>query len=116
MSLFHLCDFIEDCEFTALSTQILSLVGELGPSTSAPARYIRFIYNRYVHTCGPRNSRNKLKQIELLLYFTTGSDLHCCNSVFTDEIHDAQLSMWQEGESKSQLHIKPEQVTCHDRP
>ncbi|CAN0572047.1 unnamed protein product [Ectocarpus sp. 12 AP-2014] len=46
MSLFHLCDFIEDCEFTALSTQILSLVGELGPSTSAPARYIRFIYNR----------------------------------------------------------------------
>lgn len=47
MSLFHLCDFIEDCEFTALSTQILSLVGELGPSTSAPARYIRFIYNRY---------------------------------------------------------------------
>lgn len=50
MSLFHLCDFIEDCEFTALSTQILSLVGELGPSTSAPARYIRFIYNRCVNT------------------------------------------------------------------
>ncbi|CAM9969325.1 unnamed protein product, partial [Ectocarpus fasciculatus] len=48
MSLFHLCDFIEDCEFTALSTQILSLVGELGPSTSAPARYIRFIYNRVI--------------------------------------------------------------------
>eukprot|EP00904_Undaria_pinnatifida_P003330 jgi/Undpi1/12999/HiC_scaffold_7.g02663.m1 len=48
MSLFHLCDFIEDCEFTALSTQILSLVGDLGPSTSAPARYIRFIYNRVI--------------------------------------------------------------------
>lgn len=48
MSLFHLCDFIEDCEFTALSTQILCLVGELGPSTSAPARYIRFIYNRVI--------------------------------------------------------------------
>ncbi|CAM9226039.1 unnamed protein product, partial [Choristocarpus tenellus] len=48
MSLFHLCDFIEDCEFTPLSTQILSLVGSLGPSTSAPARYIRFIYNRVI--------------------------------------------------------------------
>ncbi|CAM9136613.1 unnamed protein product [Discosporangium mesarthrocarpum] len=48
MSLFHLCDFIEDCEFTPLSTQILSLVGDLGPSTSAPARYIRFIYNRVI--------------------------------------------------------------------
>eukprot|EP00611_Tribonema_gayanum_P013774 TRINITY_DN24994_c0_g1_i2.p1 TRINITY_DN24994_c0_g1~~TRINITY_DN24994_c0_g1_i2.p1 ORF type:complete len:854 (-),score=272.22 TRINITY_DN24994_c0_g1_i2:124-2685(-) len=47
-SLFHLCDFIEDCEYTALSTQILHLVGALGPSTSAPARYIRFIYNRVI--------------------------------------------------------------------
>jgi len=45
-SLLHLCEFIEDCEFTMLSTQILHLLGELGPSTSAPARYIRFIYNR----------------------------------------------------------------------
>mmetsp|Transcript_12784 Transcript_12784/g.38564 ORF Transcript_12784/g.38564 Transcript_12784/m.38564 type:complete len:901 (+) Transcript_12784:224-2926(+) len=47
-SLFHLCEFIEDCEFTALSTQILHLVGSLGPTTSAPARYIRFIYNRII--------------------------------------------------------------------
>jgi coatomer protein complex subunit gamma len=47
-SLFHLCEFIEDCEFTMLSTQILHLLGELGPSTSAPARYIRFIYNRVI--------------------------------------------------------------------
>jgi len=45
-SLLHLCEFIEDCEFTMLSTQILHLLGELGPKTSAPARYIRFIYNR----------------------------------------------------------------------
>jgi len=45
-SLLHLCEFIEDCEFTMLSTQILHLLGELGPTTSAPARYIRFIYNR----------------------------------------------------------------------
>ena len=47
-SLLHLCEFIEDCEFTMLSTQILHLLGELGPATTAPARYIRFIYNRVI--------------------------------------------------------------------
>jgi len=47
-SLLHLCEFIEDCEFTMLSTQILHLLGSLGPKTSAPARYIRFIYNRVI--------------------------------------------------------------------
>eukprot|EP00620_Florenciella_sp_RCC1587_P018520 CAMPEP_0182559454 /NCGR_PEP_ID=MMETSP1324-20130603/2569_1 /TAXON_ID=236786 /ORGANISM="Florenciella sp., Strain RCC1587" /LENGTH=950 /DNA_ID=CAMNT_0024771715 /DNA_START=30 /DNA_END=2882 /DNA_ORIENTATION=+ len=47
-SLLHLCEFIEDCEFTALSTQILHLIGSLGPTTQAPARYIRFIYNRVI--------------------------------------------------------------------
>ncbi|GKY91715.1 hypothetical protein MPSEU_000143300 [Mayamaea pseudoterrestris] len=47
-SLMHLCEFIEDCEFTSLSTQILHLLGELGPTTTAPARYIRFIYNRVI--------------------------------------------------------------------
>ena len=47
-SLLHLCEFIEDCEFTMLSTQILHLLGELGPNTTAPARYIRFIYNRVI--------------------------------------------------------------------
>lgn len=47
-SLLQLCEFIEDCEFTMLSTQILHLLGELGPTTSAPARYIRFIYNRVI--------------------------------------------------------------------
>lgn len=47
-SLLHLCEFIEDCEFTSLSTQILHLLGELGPTTMAPARYIRFIYNRVI--------------------------------------------------------------------
>ncbi|KAL9184158.1 hypothetical protein ACHAXT_002244 [Thalassiosira profunda] len=47
-SLLHLCEFIEDCEFTMLSTQILHLLGELGPGAQAPARYIRFIYNRVI--------------------------------------------------------------------
>jgi len=44
----HLCEFIEDCEFTLLSTQILHLLGSEGPTTSDPSKYIRFIYNRVV--------------------------------------------------------------------
>jgi predicted RecB family nuclease len=34
----HLCEFIEDCEFTYLSTQILHLVGIKGPKTSQVRR------------------------------------------------------------------------------
>lgn len=78
MSLFHLCDFIEDCEFTALSTQILSLVGELGPSTSAPARYIRFIYNRCVQACGSRKSGRKAHTIECVLIYGDLYTLNIC--------------------------------------
>ncbi|XP_010530844.1 PREDICTED: coatomer subunit gamma-like [Tarenaya hassleriana] len=42
----HLCEFIEDCEFTYLSTQILHFLGTEGPTTSDPSKYIRYIYNR----------------------------------------------------------------------
>ncbi|CAL9223125.1 unnamed protein product [Arabidopsis halleri] len=44
--LLHLCEFIEDCEFTYLSTQILHFLGMEGPNTSDPSKYIRYIYNR----------------------------------------------------------------------
>lgn len=44
----HLCEFIEDCEFTYLSCQILYLLGEEGPGASDPTRYIRYIYNRII--------------------------------------------------------------------
>jgi coatomer subunit gamma len=44
----HLCEFIEDCEFTHLSTQILHVLGQEGPTTSDPARYIRYMYNRVI--------------------------------------------------------------------
>lgn len=47
-SLLHLCEFIEDCEFPDLIVQILHLIGTTGPSTSSPARYIRFIFNRVI--------------------------------------------------------------------
>ncbi|XP_073150241.1 coatomer subunit gamma-like isoform X2 [Henckelia pumila] len=46
--LLHLCEFIEDCEFTYLSTQILHFLGTEGPKTSDPGKYIRYIYNRVI--------------------------------------------------------------------
>ncbi|ETW86850.1 hypothetical protein HETIRDRAFT_468518 [Heterobasidion irregulare TC 32-1] len=47
-ALSHLCEFIEDCEFTKLSVRILHLLGIEGPKAPQPAKYIRFIYNRVV--------------------------------------------------------------------
>eukprot|EP00951_Prasinocladus_malaysianus_P004619 scaffold32534_cov33-Prasinocladus_malaysianus.AAC.2 len=44
----HLCEFIEDCEFTYLSTQILHVLGTEGPKANDPAKYIRYIYNRII--------------------------------------------------------------------
>lgn len=46
--LLHLCEFIEDCEFTYLSTQILHFLGNEGPKTPDPSKYIRYIYNRVI--------------------------------------------------------------------
>lgn len=48
LALAHLCEFIEDCEFTKLSVRILHLLGVEGPKTSHPTKYIRYIYNRVV--------------------------------------------------------------------
>ena len=47
-ALAHLCEFIEDCEFTKLAVRILHLLGLEGPSTAQPTKYIRYIYNRVV--------------------------------------------------------------------
>ncbi|KIP11750.1 hypothetical protein PHLGIDRAFT_17901 [Phlebiopsis gigantea 11061_1 CR5-6] len=47
-ALSHLCEFIEDCEFTKLSVRILHLLGIEGPKSQHPTKYIRYIYNRVV--------------------------------------------------------------------
>lgn len=47
-TLAHLCEFIEDCEFTKLAVRILHLIGVEGPKTPQPTKYIRYIYNRVV--------------------------------------------------------------------
>ncbi|KAI9281944.1 adaptin N terminal region-domain-containing protein [Sporodiniella umbellata] len=47
-ALSHLCEFIEDCEFTKLSVRVLYLLGIEGPKTAVPTKYIRYIYNRVI--------------------------------------------------------------------
>lgn len=44
----HLCEFIEDCEFTKLAVRILHLLGVEGPKTKDPAKFLRYIYNRVI--------------------------------------------------------------------
>jgi coatomer protein complex subunit gamma len=66
-SLMQLCEFIEDCEFTMLSTQILNLLGEMGPDSTNPARYIRFIYNRVIL----ENAAVRAAAVEALVKFAS---------------------------------------------
>ena len=47
-ALAHLCEFIEDCEFTKLAVRILHVLGMEGPKTAQPTKFIRYIYNRVV--------------------------------------------------------------------
>lgn len=43
-----LSEYIEDCEYSNLITKILHLLGEEGPSSVHPMKYIRSIYNRMI--------------------------------------------------------------------
>lgn len=47
-SLLQLCEFIEDCEFAELIVQIMHVIGTVGPATTSPSRYIRFVFNRMI--------------------------------------------------------------------
>eukprot|EP01129_Flabellula_baltica_P010217 TRINITY_DN4296_c0_g1_i1.p1 TRINITY_DN4296_c0_g1~~TRINITY_DN4296_c0_g1_i1.p1 ORF type:complete len:869 (+),score=206.91 TRINITY_DN4296_c0_g1_i1:46-2652(+) len=42
----NMCNFIEDCNFPAVTCRILHVIGEEGPKSSYPSKYLRFIYNR----------------------------------------------------------------------
>lgn len=48
-----LCEFIEDCEYTALATRVLHLLGDVGPAAPNPSAFIRFIYNRVILEAPP---------------------------------------------------------------
>jgi len=43
----HFCEFIEDCEFTALSVKVLHFLGDQASKAPNP-KFIRFIFNRVV--------------------------------------------------------------------
>ena len=43
-----LSEFIEDCEFTTLSTRVLHLLATHGPLQPNPQQYIKYIYNRII--------------------------------------------------------------------
>ena len=43
--LLHLIEFIEDCEYVFLIKRVLVLIGEEGPSTAQPKKFIRYVYN-----------------------------------------------------------------------
>lgn len=47
-SLLHLCEFIDDCEFSELIVQVMHVLGRAGPTTSSPSKYIRFVFNRLI--------------------------------------------------------------------
>ncbi|KAI8138268.1 adaptin N terminal region-domain-containing protein [Fennellomyces sp. T-0311] len=69
-ALSHLCEFIEDCEFTKLSVRILHLLGVEGPKTATPTKYIRYIYNRVIL----ENSLVRAAAVSALAKFGVGVD------------------------------------------
>ncbi|CCI47577.1 unnamed protein product [Albugo candida] len=91
--LLHLCEFIEDCEFTQLSIKILRVLGQKGPTTSAPARYIRFIRNRVILENAPvrASAVSALSQFAIRVESLTqsiSSLLQCCKLDDDDEVRD----------------------------
>ncbi|TDH65130.1 uncharacterized protein CCR75_000650 [Bremia lactucae] len=92
-ALLHLCEFIEDCEFTQLSTKILRVLGQKGPTTSAPALYIRFIRNRIILENAPvrASAVSALAQFAIRvasLRISVSSLLQCCKLDDDDEVRD----------------------------
>jgi len=94
-ALSHLCEFIEDCEFTKLSVRILNLLGLEGPKAPQPTKYIRFIYNRVVL----ENATVRAAAVSSLAKFgLNGNDpklaksinvlLHRCLDDVDDEVRD----------------------------
>ncbi|TFY82850.1 hypothetical protein EWM64_g1156 [Hericium alpestre] len=94
-ALSHLCEFIEDCEFTKLSVRILHLLGIEGPKAPQPTKYIRFIYNRVVL----ENATVRAAAVSSLAKFGIGVDddklqrsitvlLNRCLDDIDDEVRD----------------------------
>jgi coatomer protein complex subunit gamma len=92
IALSHLAEFIEDCDFPRLISRILHLLGEYGPHTSTPSKYIRYIYNRTIL----ENSSVRAAAVSALSKFSNVEDLkdsvnvllrRCCDDA-DDEVRD----------------------------
>ena len=93
--LFHCCEFIEDCEYTALATRVLHLLGKEGPALPAPqpALFIRYIYNRVIL----ENAAVRASAVSALAKFATQCEdlrpqivplLQRCTDDDDDEVRD----------------------------
>ena len=93
--LFHCCEFIEDCEYTALATRVLHLLGKEGPALAAPqpSQFIRFIYNRVIL----ENAAVRASAVSALAKFATQCEdlrpqiiplLQSCTDDDDDEVRD----------------------------
>lgn len=47
-ALFHLGEFIEDCEYMRLAARVLHLIGEEAVRAPMPQRFLRYLYNRVI--------------------------------------------------------------------
>lgn len=115
-ALAHLCEFIEDCEFTKLAVRILHLLGVEGPKTSQPTKYIRYIYNRVVL----ENALVRAAAVTALAKFGVGQKdpevkrsvtvlLTRCLDDTDDEVRDRaafNLRLMQEEDEVANLFIK----------
>ena len=115
-ALAHLCEFIEDCEFTKLAVRILHLLGVEGPKTSQPTKYIRYIYNRVVL----ENALVRAAAVTALAKFGVGQKdpevkrsvtvlLTRCLDDTDDEVRDRaafNLRLMQEEDEVADLFIK----------
>jgi len=45
-ALLHMCEFIEDCEYPLLATEILNFIAAEGPAMPSASRLVRYVYNR----------------------------------------------------------------------
>lgn len=52
-ALFHLCEFIEDCEHASLAVRVCHLIGDKGPSQPNAGEFVRFVYNRVILEAAP---------------------------------------------------------------
>jgi coatomer subunit gamma len=119
-TLSHLCEFIEDCEFTKLAVRILHLIGVEGPKAPQPTKYIRYIYNRVVL----ENALIRAAAVTALAKFGVGQKdpevkrsvtvlLTRCLDDTDDEVRDRaalNLRLMQEEDEMAERFIKNESM------